>query len=708
MRRFQFHEAVTLQFGEDSYYPDPPEGLTHEDLQQIKSKFEAAGCSCRFVHLHMLLPEMVRIVQGSRVDAHVLIIRGGVRALLGSPQNVTELLTEQLALPVETGTNLHQVQHSADTDSFSKLETLRSALPAFFPSKSLCFNVEGYRYFDPAKCGFNYQGSNQVISMVLGYSLKVDFNWYHQGFPEGKAFSTSLDHGDLFIMSRKAMGFDWEKPNVYNVQHAMGAQKFRTLPKKKTPKRNPLLNRKRGPRRRPGRKLARTKTSSDSKLYFKESTEIGIQKSNTETIYIAQALQNSQVINTNVEAAAKSNQIENSDPVKPAPADVSVPEISHSKDAPQKESKKEEKEKSALKRVPSPIKLKRKDSKRKKLNKQGRIHRLMNCLEGSENAKEDLSNKEIVVSPRPGVVNLLISKIEEPPDTPGEKVTELKRTPSGRVTKLVNSIEESPTSPKASDSVAEKRFVPNGRFKNLGKTNFSFSEGEDSDELEDMFFESVKPVAATIPKSKPKDREKRLKNYEESASDAEENPLSDSSAEERISLSSKSSDLSVEVSKSKRKEKKAEHVKKDHKAHLPPCSKPVKRPRHNEDAPQRASRTKSNTSKHTSSRDAKIVNSETRRRNTSESKSKSSHYRSENGKSSERRKPERRKDVDESDHRRAHRERRRDVDESENRRAHCERRKQRERTRTQKDPGSNAERKPRRRRVRGEGRSTCV
>ena len=69
--------------------------------------------------------------------------------------------------------------------------------------------------------------------MVLGYSLKLDFNWFHKGEPEGTGWHTSLNHGDLFIMSRKAMGFDWELSNVYSLQHAMGAAKFRSLPKKK-------------------------------------------------------------------------------------------------------------------------------------------------------------------------------------------------------------------------------------------------------------------------------------------------------------------------------------------------------------------------------------------------------------------------------------------------------------------------------------------
>ena len=90
----------------------------------------------------------------------------------------------------------------------------------------------------------------EVICVNLGHSLKVDFHWFHQGTPEGKPFHASMDHGDMYILSTKAMGADWEKKGVYSVQHAMGAQKFRQLAKKKQVKKNLLLSRKRGPRRR--------------------------------------------------------------------------------------------------------------------------------------------------------------------------------------------------------------------------------------------------------------------------------------------------------------------------------------------------------------------------------------------------------------------------------------------------------------------------
>jgi len=247
MRRFHFHEAVTVQFGEETDIIEPPQGLSHDDLQRAQRKFESAGCSCRFVHLHMLLPEMVRIVQGSRVDAHILLVRGGARALMGSDQACNDLLSEQLKLHVDKGENLHRILLKDDQ---IKLNRLRSALPNFFPSGIESLTTDAYKYFEPNKNGFSYQGSRQVICVNLGHSLKVDFHWFHQGNPEGKPFHASMDHGDIYILSTKAMGADWEKKGVYSVQHAMGAQKFRQLAKKKQVKKNLLLSRKRGPRRR--------------------------------------------------------------------------------------------------------------------------------------------------------------------------------------------------------------------------------------------------------------------------------------------------------------------------------------------------------------------------------------------------------------------------------------------------------------------------
>jgi len=250
MRRFHFHEAVTIQFGEETDIIHSPQGLSHDDLLSAKRKFEDNGCSCRFVHLHMLLPEMVRIVQGSRVDAHILLVRGGARVLMGSDQACKDLLSEQLRLPVDKGENLHRILLK---DDHIKLNRLRSALPNFFPSGIESLATDAYKYFEPNKNGFSYQGSRQVICVNLGHSLKVDFHWFHKGNPEGKPFHASMEHGDLYILSTKAMGADWEKKGVYSVQHAMGAQRFRQLAKKKHVKNNLLLSRKRGPRRRVAR-----------------------------------------------------------------------------------------------------------------------------------------------------------------------------------------------------------------------------------------------------------------------------------------------------------------------------------------------------------------------------------------------------------------------------------------------------------------------
>ena len=36
----------------------------------------------------------------------------------------------------------------------------------------------------------------------------------------------SIEHGDMYIMSEKATGFDWKSKSKYTLRHAAGCQKY--------------------------------------------------------------------------------------------------------------------------------------------------------------------------------------------------------------------------------------------------------------------------------------------------------------------------------------------------------------------------------------------------------------------------------------------------------------------------------------------------
>ena len=56
--------------------------------------------------------------------------------------------------------------------------------------------------------------------------MPIHYNWYYQGNPIGKNCKLMLNHGDIYIMSEKAVGFDWKSRNKYTLRHSAGCEKY--------------------------------------------------------------------------------------------------------------------------------------------------------------------------------------------------------------------------------------------------------------------------------------------------------------------------------------------------------------------------------------------------------------------------------------------------------------------------------------------------
>ena len=41
-----------------------------------------------------------------------------------------------------------------------------------------------------------------------------------------------INHGDIYVMSEKATGYDWKKRNRLTVRHAAGCEKYLKVPNK--------------------------------------------------------------------------------------------------------------------------------------------------------------------------------------------------------------------------------------------------------------------------------------------------------------------------------------------------------------------------------------------------------------------------------------------------------------------------------------------
>ena len=61
----------------------------------------------------------------------------------------------------------------------------------------------------------------------------MHYQWFHQGTPVGPRAKLLLNHGDFYVMSEKATGFDWKRRKIPTLRHAAGAAKFLRIKEKK-------------------------------------------------------------------------------------------------------------------------------------------------------------------------------------------------------------------------------------------------------------------------------------------------------------------------------------------------------------------------------------------------------------------------------------------------------------------------------------------
>lgn len=95
--------------------------------------------------------------------------------------------------------------------------------------------VEGNRYYDLKKTGIGFHGDTErvvVICLSIGaFNYPMRWQWFKDGMPVGKAIDITLNSGDVYIMSEKAVGADWKLKSKYTLRHSAGAEKYRSLSK---------------------------------------------------------------------------------------------------------------------------------------------------------------------------------------------------------------------------------------------------------------------------------------------------------------------------------------------------------------------------------------------------------------------------------------------------------------------------------------------
>ena len=63
----------------------------------------------------------------------------------------------------------------------------------------------------------------------MGATTPLHYQWFHQGSPVGNRIKLRLHHGDFYVMSEKASGWDWKRRKVPTLRHAAGCKKYLTI-----------------------------------------------------------------------------------------------------------------------------------------------------------------------------------------------------------------------------------------------------------------------------------------------------------------------------------------------------------------------------------------------------------------------------------------------------------------------------------------------
>ena len=82
---------------------------------------------------------------------------------------------------------------------------------------------EGNYYYDVEKTFIGFHGDSErelVIAVRLGKPFDIYYQWFKNSVPVGKLFNYTLQHGDIYFMSEKAVGKDWKSRSKYTLRHA--------------------------------------------------------------------------------------------------------------------------------------------------------------------------------------------------------------------------------------------------------------------------------------------------------------------------------------------------------------------------------------------------------------------------------------------------------------------------------------------------------
>jgi hypothetical protein len=222
-------------------------GYSVEDLMCVQGRLEGYGLEVELVDLNVGLG-----VNFER--ACVLVVRGGAQYIL-EEGDCGELMAENDLLEMDKKVLMRgKVQNKlarwnlcfSDEDQepcyeegrgrvvswrhIPRVSRLRAAISEWTGDELL--NGEANYYYDISQCGIGFHGDGErrkVFAVRMGSSMPLYFRWYQNSEVVGDVMEIMLHDGDMYMMSEKAVGFDWLKKKIGTLRHAAGSSKYTKL-----------------------------------------------------------------------------------------------------------------------------------------------------------------------------------------------------------------------------------------------------------------------------------------------------------------------------------------------------------------------------------------------------------------------------------------------------------------------------------------------
>jgi len=261
------NKAMTLTFGDRAENHQgmqmlgegASEGFTHADLVRIVEYMEALGYGhmCELIDLRDLaLSRPEGVPEPS--SAYLLVFRHFL-----TQKRANEIFEENMAFEwdkqlwnwkqqvVQNKHARHNVCYADEAqeanfpegkgtivawDSVPATHAVARALPVLLGEKGKGLVCEGNLYYDVAKTGIGWHGDKErkkVVGVRFGESIPLKFRWWYRNKSFGETLSVLLNHGDAYIMSEKAVGWDWGCPVKHGptLRHSAGCEKYTKVSK---------------------------------------------------------------------------------------------------------------------------------------------------------------------------------------------------------------------------------------------------------------------------------------------------------------------------------------------------------------------------------------------------------------------------------------------------------------------------------------------